>query len=325
MREKNISENKLPKKAVLFELIKTEYPEIDGIYKANFESQKYSVDLALQSKFSDKERLDLLDELRRGLSVQIHHFLYNVFYQIGDIEIEVKKDMVLNDILDNLPEPFISLTKNARKITETDSRFKANPNTSETLLKAYDQKDTKLTELNVTPLEIVDSFVNSNMPEAIRQPFESLRENFDKDSNQITVDEQIDTFTALLSKLYYQRELFKYICHLHDDLKYKMENGNTEKMNESKLHWGKSKADLIRLLIALHDLKAIKSEDDTALNQQQIMDKFGAFLNVDLSDIDQNLSNALERDEKVNTKFFESMATKIKKRCEKRLNEGGKK
>ncbi len=232
MNNKNISE-KLPKKITLFELIKTKYPEIDGMFKANFEGQKHTVDLALKSKFSDEERLGLLDELRRELSPQIHHLAYNTFYQLGDVEIEIKENMTLNDIFKGLPEPFVSLVNILPTATKIDTNFKANPNLSETLLSVFNQKDKELNELDISLIGYLDSFANSNMPEIVRQPFKSLRANFDKDSSHITVDEQLDTFTALLSKLYYQRESFKHICSLYDNLKWKLENGNIGE-NDSK-------------------------------------------------------------------------------------------
>jgi len=90
---------------------------------------------------------------------------------------------------------------------------------------------------------------------------------------------------------------------------------------KSELHWRKKKGDkinLVRTLIALHDMYMIEDKNGNVVTQEVILREFGRFLNIDLSSR-SSISNAIERNPKVNTAFFKKMIEKIEKRCKDRI------
>lgn len=86
---------------------------------------------------------------------------------------------------------------------------------------------------------------------------------------------------------------------------------NDQTTTPGKLEWAlKNKTDLIRLLVALHDIHAFG-----VATQSEVMEEFSRFLNVDLSNYDQLLSKAMSGTPlEKNVEFFEKLKKKIQNR-----------
>ena len=81
-------------------------------------------------------------------------------------------------------------------------------------------------------------------------------------------------------------------------------------MTPGKLEWKKSKTDLIRLLVALHDIHVFG-----VVGQEDVIKEFSRFLNRDLSNYEQLLSHAMSSSPlETNVELFDKLIKAITKR-----------
>lgn len=94
-------------------------------------------------------------------------------------------------------------------------------------------------------------------------------------------------------------------------------------LSTSNIEWKKKetnkKIELIRVIIALYDLDCFDTVDNSGITQEKVLQEFGKFLNIDLTDYSTNLSKGLEKSEQANLEIFERMKDKIKERMKDQL------
>ena len=107
-----------------------------------------------------------------------------------------------------------------------------------------------------------------------------------------------------------------------DECTFKADAEAFRKLKEqtTKIKLKGNKVDLVRVLVALNDCRMFETEDGLAPNQESLMQEFGKFLNIDLSNHNTILSNSLDQKLETNLKIFEDMKKKLQNRHSKKEN-----
>lgn len=297
--------------ATHFDYLKEAYPQINSFNRFRFLSDKRNFEFALNIEIELEDKLLLLKTEKKKIASIINSWFFHYIITMG--KFELTKIATLAGQRDELIKAFPEITDLIESIPVIVRLNKTTPENTQALSK-ISESFTKL-EFNIHyPIQLLNTVLESN------KPFSEFDRTFLKDFVTILESGDVDyQMTNQMLEFYYTQKYYDFICEKHDALKAEM-NGESNDTVKSKLHWRKKRGDkinLIRTLLAFHDMYMIEDENGSTVNQTDILREFGRFLNIDLSSR-TDFSNATERSPETNTAFFRKMIKAIEKRCENR-------